>query len=1023
MHLAFLHRLLGAARGATFSLALSGALVGSASAQDRYKIVSLPTPAGYNSAALGLNDNGNVVGYSFQGDNYQAFLYSQGSGSSTDVGSLGGQMNAACAINGLDQVAGYSEDSNGNLNAFIYTKDGGIKALGALDGGVSSEAFGLNNSGQTVGDSQNATDDHRPVLFDNGAVKDLNVSVAQNSNGFRTAYAINDAGQVAGRTDTDQGAIHAFLLASPGGDLKDIGTLGGSNSEALAINKSGEVVGDAETGNGTPHAFLYRKGSTRDLGALPGFDTASYARSINDQGEVVGESDSADQKRAFVFSNGQMLELDKLATNLAGAGFTSLDVAYGINNRGWIVGYGTGTDGRTLAFLAVPEGQKAAPQVQPPAVQRPAVQAPAAQPEGQVEEGNGDDFNVFYSRLSSDGDWVEAGDYGYVFCPRAAHGDDWAPYRDGHWVWTDRGWFWYSNEHFGWATYHYGRWVRIAGQGWCWVPGHEWAPAWVSWRHSSEYCGWAPLPPEANLSVNVGIGNWADSYYGLGPAAYSFISYRSWGQPSYVRVLVPPAQNVQIIRQTTNITNMRIQNMIINNFGPRVETVAQFTNQKIAPSKVVFNPARQAEYGVAIQGSELRVVGPGEKLRPMATVQPPVKVRLAKAEVDKGWQGVNPAEQAELRKKIVEQNPPPPKEQLPRTVLVKPTFGHETKNLNPPPGAGPQRPQPISPQVVPPSQASSVAKAMEDKTARQGKRPETGAGKGWNTLPPNLIGGRKPGGETFQKTLPDRRSVNAAVTPKNEEQRLRGKGEPSGTPEAPGQLERKETPTPGGALPTPKREEQPREKAGETATSGTAFGAGKGPGPEKRSPGERDKKATESPKEVTGPKEVTSPKSETPPKPEEAIRPEASAKPEGSAKRELRQKGEGAPRVENTPKPEGTPKGESIRKEEGAPKAENPPKEEHAPKNESIKKEEGAPKVQNPPKEEHAPKGEPAKKEQAPPNPENKPKEEHSPKGEPVNKEPGAPKPENRGPAEQGQRPEAPEKEKGKGKEKGSPTP
>ena len=191
-----------------------------ASAQDRYKIISLPTPSGYNSSALGLNDNGNVVGYNVQGDTYQAFLYSQSSGSAIDVGSLGGQMNAACAINGSDQVAGYSQDANGNLGAFIYTKDGGIKALGSLDGGVSSEAFGINNSGQAVGDSQNATDDHRPVLFDNSGVKDLNVSVAQNSNAFRTAYAINDAGQVAGRTDTDQGAIHALFLR-PG--LRDSG--------------------------------------------------------------------------------------------------------------------------------------------------------------------------------------------------------------------------------------------------------------------------------------------------------------------------------------------------------------------------------------------------------------------------------------------------------------------------------------------------------------------------------------------------------------------------------------------------------------------------------------------------------------------------------------------------------------------------------------------------------------------------------------------------------------------------------
>ncbi len=567
--------------------------------------------------------------------------------------------------------------------------------------------------------------------------------------------------------------------------------------------------------------------------------------------------------------------------------------------------------------------------------------------------------------------------------PHVAQGD-WAPYRDGHWVWTDRGWFWYSNENFGWATYHYGRWVRIAGQGWCWAPGNEWAPAWVSWRQNSDYVGWAPLPPEAGFSVNGGIAGWADSYYGIGPAAYTFINFKSWAQPSYVRFIAPPTENVQIIRQTTNITNIRIQNTVINNFGPRAEAIGQWTDQKLVPSKIVFSPNRQAGYGATLQGSQLQVVAPAEKLRAVSTVQPQVKTRLAKAEVDNGWKNVNPAEQAELRKKIAEQNPPPPKDQLPKPVLVKPTFVHETKNLNPPPGGGAQRPQTPSAQVVPPSPASSVAKAMEDKTAQPGKRPEGGAGKGWNTLPPNLIGSRKPGGETFQKTLPDRRSANGAVTSKNEEQRLRDKAQPSTTPAASGQVERKETPTPAGGLPTPKREEQQRERAAENPTPGNEVGTGKGPGPGERTKGERS------------PKGAVSPKLETPAKPEE------SAKPEGSAKPELRQK------------------------EEGAPKVENSPKEERSPKNESIKKEAGTPKAENAPKEERSSKGEPAKKEPAQPKPENKPKEEHSPKSEPVNKEPGESKPENRenrGPAPQGQRQEAPEKEKGKGKEKGSPTP
>jgi hypothetical protein len=102
---------------------------------------------------------------------------------------------------------------------------------------------------------------------------------------------------------------------------------------------------------------------------------------------------------------------------------------------------------------------------------------------------------VFYTRLSpEEGDWVEAGNYGYCFRPRVS--EDWRPYRNGHWVWTDRGWYWDSGERFGWATYHYGRWVDIRGTGWCWVPGNQWAPAWVSWRESDEHIGWLLFRPK-----------------------------------------------------------------------------------------------------------------------------------------------------------------------------------------------------------------------------------------------------------------------------------------------------------------------------------------------------------------------------------------------------------------------------------------------------------------------------------------------------------------------------------------------
>jgi probable HAF family extracellular repeat protein len=73
-----------------------------------------------------------------------------------------------------------------------------------------------------------------------------------------------------------------------------------------------------------------------------------------------------DQKRAFVYTDGQLVQLDTLAQNLNEAGFTSLDVAYAINDKGWIVGYGTTSDNLTGAFVAVPERGTAEQQVPAP---------------------------------------------------------------------------------------------------------------------------------------------------------------------------------------------------------------------------------------------------------------------------------------------------------------------------------------------------------------------------------------------------------------------------------------------------------------------------------------------------------------------------------------------------------------------------------------------------------------------------------------------------------------------------------
>ncbi|HMI67458.1 MAG TPA: DUF6600 domain-containing protein, partial [Cyclobacteriaceae bacterium] len=90
-------------------------------------------------------------------------------------------------------------------------------------------------------------------------------------------------------------------------------------------------------------------------------------------------------------------------------------------------------------------------------------------------------LQLFYDQLSPYGTWVSYRDYGYAWIPNA--GPDFYPYAtQGHWVFTDIGWTWYSNYSWGWAPFHYGRWSYDDYYGWLWVPDTEWSPAWVMWR-------------------------------------------------------------------------------------------------------------------------------------------------------------------------------------------------------------------------------------------------------------------------------------------------------------------------------------------------------------------------------------------------------------------------------------------------------------------------------------------------------------------------------------------------------------
>jgi probable HAF family extracellular repeat protein len=89
-----------------------------------------------------------------------------------------------------------------------------------------------------------------------------------------------------------------------------------------------------------------------NLGTLGG-DNFSSGWAINSRGVVVGVSSKINgQSRAFLYSDGAMVDLNSLINPLAG---WTLIAARDINNRGQIVGYGM-LNGGYRAFLLSPQG-------------------------------------------------------------------------------------------------------------------------------------------------------------------------------------------------------------------------------------------------------------------------------------------------------------------------------------------------------------------------------------------------------------------------------------------------------------------------------------------------------------------------------------------------------------------------------------------------------------------------------------------------------------------------------------------
>ena len=224
------------------------------------------------------------------------------------------------------------------------------------------------------------------------------------------------------------------------------------------------------------------------------------------------------------------------------------------------------------------------------------------------------DVSYFYANLQSDGQWFRDSRYGWCWTPYDMSAD-WRPYSDGHWVYTDYGWSWASNEPWGWATYHYGRWFFDDSYGWAWVPGTEWAPAWVAWRYSDDYVGWAPLPPEATWDAGAGLAFQDQNV--IQPNEWCFVP-RSHVLDVNVRLEVASVgRNVTMLERSRDATRFEVRDRRPADVGIDVGLIG-----RSVPRVSVVDADRPTRSGGRTLGGGVAFYRP--TVRPMPAEQPPV---------------------------------------------------------------------------------------------------------------------------------------------------------------------------------------------------------------------------------------------------------------------------------------------------------------------------------------------------------------------------------------------------------------
>jgi probable HAF family extracellular repeat protein len=320
-----------------------------------YVVQNLGTlPGDYSSVAMGINQAGDVVGWSYGPTGARAFLYTAESGMTALPALAGRPFTTARAVNDDRTVVGTASTGGTDVGHAVLWQSGTALDLGTLGAGSFSEALAVNGGGSVVGSSSS---DGGSVAGIHAFRRDPGAAMVDLTPTVDTARAtgINDAGQVAGYRNS-----RAFRL--DGATFTDLGVpTGYAYTFATAINASGQVAGSVSTASGSSErVFRYTDGV--GMVVLGGSGEHNTAMGINAAGDVVGQGvpPGAALRQGFLYTDAAgMRGLNSLIDPTAGWFVIG---ASSINDAGQIAGWASGPNGqRAVRLVPAPVAPPTAP--------------------------------------------------------------------------------------------------------------------------------------------------------------------------------------------------------------------------------------------------------------------------------------------------------------------------------------------------------------------------------------------------------------------------------------------------------------------------------------------------------------------------------------------------------------------------------------------------------------------------------------------------------------------------------------